>query len=143
MEPLNPHAKARQETARETDGTFGPQHHAEPAGGTDELAAPHPAAEANRNALENLVGEIQSEYGGEMTLVLSENGYDSGLNLHALTDESGWNYGLDGEEGLWRSLQPIDITDPSWHRGAAEPVTLDGGRTGWRIDITEAARILG
>ena len=143
MNPINEQARARQDAARETDGTFGNQHYPEAAGGTEVLGAPHPATETNRNALENLVGEIRSEYGSDMTLVLSENGYDNGLNLHQLTDESGWHYGLDDEEGLWRSLQPIVITDPNWHHGTAEPVVLDGDRPGWRIDITEAARILG
>lgn len=143
MKPANDHAKAKREAARETDGTFGSQHHAELAGGTSALTGRHPASEANRNAMENLVGEIQSEYGGPMTLVLRELGYEPGLGLHELTDETGWHYGLDDEEGLWRSLQSIDVSDPSWHHGVAEAFTLDDGRAGWRIDIAAAARQLG
>lgn len=136
-------AQARQKAARRNDGTFGHQAHAEPAGGSETLAAPHPAAAVNRDAIADVVGMIRWEYGAQMTLVLSENSYDTGLSLEKLTDEHGWAYGLDGEENLWRSIQPVDTTDPNWHQGTAEPVTLDGGRPGWRIDITEAARILG
>lgn len=136
-------ALARQKAARSSDGTFGQQAHAEPAGGSGALAALHPAAAANREALADAVGMIRWEYGAQMTLVLSENGYDKGLSLHQLTDEHGWAYGLDDEENLWRSIQPLDTADPNWHQGTAEPVTLDGGRPGWRIDVTEAERILG
>lgn len=136
-------AKARQDTARRIDGTFGHQTHAEPAGGSGTLAAPHPAAAANREAMADVVGMIQWEHGAAMTLVLTENGHDNGLSLHKLNDEHGWAYGLDDEDSLWHSLQPIDTTDPNWHQGTAEPVTLDGGRSGWRIDVTAANRILG
>lgn len=100
---------------------------------------PDTKQQASREALKDLIEEIRHEYPNAVTLTLRE--FDGSLDLCRLKEPGGYAYGLDDCDSLFDAALSVDLSDPSWTSGVAEPVALEDGTPGWIISLPAAAAV--